>query len=321
VRTASTTAPCNAPRHKPRPTAPQPPTPPRTLRTRATPTVVLTTARTPARSTSTTSSRPRPRNQADKRGRRGHGPRRPRFPGVLLVKATSARPLDRLTRARPRALSRRTCDLGVFMGRSALGAGEHGWPERLGVSCPCLTLRVARLTACGRPGKRHDPTSRKRLATRGSGTGARMFTPDQPEQQSITVSELFARYHDVIRKHVQGVVNTSAENVEDACMFAWTKLLSIEHDQIIDARSWLTTVAIHEAFKLDRQPRASDPAAGHHRRRSPRRRRPARRAAASAAAGRRGRRRKGREPLSPPGADSRPARRRVHLRGDLGSDG
>lgn len=82
-----------------------------------------------------------------------------------------------------------------------------------------------------------------------------MPTSYQPQPQSVTVSELFARYHDVIRKHVQGVVSTSAENVEDACMFAWTKFLSFEHDQIKDACSWLATVAIHEAFKLDRRAR------------------------------------------------------------------
>jgi RNA polymerase sigma factor (sigma-70 family) len=86
-----------------------------------------------------------------------------------------------------------------------------------------------------------------------------MSTPDQPQQQSVTVTELFARYHDVIRKHVQGVVNTSAENVEDACMFAWTKFLSIERDQIKDARSWLATLAIHEAFKLDSRARRTRP--------------------------------------------------------------
>jgi RNA polymerase sigma factor (sigma-70 family) len=84
-------------------------------------------------------------------------------------------------------------------------------------------------------------------------------TPDQPQQQSVSVSELFAGYHDVIRRHVQGVVNTSAENVEDACMFAWTKFLSFEHDEIKDACSWLATVAIHEAFKLDRRARRTSP--------------------------------------------------------------
>jgi RNA polymerase sigma factor (sigma-70 family) len=86
-----------------------------------------------------------------------------------------------------------------------------------------------------------------------------MPTPDQPHQHAVSVTELFARYHDVIRKHVQGVVNTSAENVEDACMFAWTKFLSVEHDQIRDACSWLATVAIHEAFKLDRRARRTSP--------------------------------------------------------------
>jgi RNA polymerase sigma factor (sigma-70 family) len=86
-----------------------------------------------------------------------------------------------------------------------------------------------------------------------------MPTPDQPEKQSVTVTELFAGYHDVIRRHVQRVVNTSAQNIEDACMFAWTKFLSVEHDEIKDVCSWLATVAIHEAFKLDRRARRTRP--------------------------------------------------------------
>src|ERR1700733_10667444 len=42
-------------------------------------------------------------------------------------------------------------------------------------------------------------------------------------------------------------------------MFAWTKFLSTEYDQVNDARSWLATLAIHEAFKLDSRARRTRP--------------------------------------------------------------
>ena len=51
------------------------------------------------------------------------------------------------------------------------------------------------------------------------------------------------------------MVNTSQANIEDACMFAWVQLLRHEIDEIDAAYSWLTTVAIREAVKLDRADR------------------------------------------------------------------
>ena len=54
---------------------------------------------------------------------------------------------------------------------------------------------------------------------------------------------------------MSAVVNTSQANIEDACMFAWLQLLRHEIDEIDAPYSWLTTIAIREAVKLDRAER------------------------------------------------------------------
>ena len=88
-----------------------------------------------------------------------------------------------------------------------------------------------------------------------------MPTPSRPQHHPITATELFARYHQRLRRNVRAVVNTSDENVEDACMFAWTQFLSRELERIEVAYGWLTTVAIREAVKLDRRTRRTYPLA------------------------------------------------------------
>ena len=129
-----------------------------------------------------------------------------------------------------------------------------------------------------------------------------MPTPDQPQQHTVSATELFAHYHQVLRGNVRALVNTSDENIEDACMFAWTKFLSCEFEHEEVAYSWLRTVAIRQAIKLDRRARRTSPLV-----KTPAGRstivRPRGRAAAKPAAGRRRRRRRGRGPVGPPGAD------------------
>ena len=75
-----------------------------------------------------------------------------------------------------------------------------------------------------------------------------------PTAASATAA-LFSRYDRKLRDRVSAVVNTSQANIEDACMFAWVQLLRHEIDEIDAAYSWLTTVAIREAVKLDRAER------------------------------------------------------------------
>jgi RNA polymerase sigma factor (sigma-70 family) len=85
-----------------------------------------------------------------------------------------------------------------------------------------------------------------------------MPTPSH-QQPKLSATELFERYHHVLRRRVRAVVDTSEANVEDACMYAWTKVLGRELDDIDVAHSWLTTVAIREAVKLERRSRRTDP--------------------------------------------------------------
>jgi RNA polymerase sigma factor (sigma-70 family) len=82
-----------------------------------------------------------------------------------------------------------------------------------------------------------------------------MSTPDQPQQHTVSATELFAHYHQVLRRNVRAIVNTSDENIEDACMFAWTKFLSWEFEHVEVAYSWLRTAAVREAIKLERRSR------------------------------------------------------------------
>lgn len=83
-------------------------------------------------------------------------------------------------------------------------------------------------------------------------------------QQNLAVTELFRRYHIPLRRNVRAAVKTSDENVEDACMFAWTQLLSHELEHPEAAYGWLITVAIREALKLDRRTRRTLPLVAEH---------------------------------------------------------
>jgi DNA-directed RNA polymerase specialized sigma24 family protein len=85
-----------------------------------------------------------------------------------------------------------------------------------------------------------------------------MPTPSY-QQPKLSATELFERYHHVLRRRVRAVVDTSEANVEDACMYSWTKFLGRKLDDIDVAHSWLTTVAIREAVKLERRSRRTDP--------------------------------------------------------------
>jgi len=67
-------------------------------------------------------------------------------------------------------------------------------------------------------------------------------------------AELFARHHFTLRSRVARWVNTSSANVDDACAIAWLQLVRCQpwRESVL---SWLTTVAIREAVRLDRADR------------------------------------------------------------------
>ena len=70
---------------------------------------------------------------------------------------------------------------------------------------------------------------------------------------------LFARYERKLRARVRSIVSTSEANIEDACMYAWLTLLRHDLDEVAEPYSWLTTIAVREAVKLDRADRRTRP--------------------------------------------------------------
>jgi len=95
-------------------------------------------------------------------------------------------------------------------------------------------------------------------------------------QTASDTAALFSRHDRKLRDRVSAVVNTSQANIEGACVFAWPQLLRHEIDAIDAAYSWLTTVAIRQAVKLDRADRRTHSLAGRRHRRGHRADRPSR---------------------------------------------
>lgn len=77
--------------------------------------------------------------------------------------------------------------------------------------------------------------------------------PDQPgtDRERLDASELYRLHARRLERAVAARVQTSAQNVEDACSFARMQLL--RHEPAIEnAHGWLLTVATREAVKLHR---------------------------------------------------------------------
>ncbi len=68
------------------------------------------------------------------------------------------------------------------------------------------------------------------------------------------VAELYARSAGLVRGQVCSEVTASEAVIDDACQFAWIRLLHHRHRVGRDrAVSWLITTALHEVFKLVRR--------------------------------------------------------------------
>src|ERR1019366_1802377 len=65
---------------------------------------------------------------------------------------------------------------------------------------------------------------------------------------------LFAELHPKLARQVRRLVRTSEENVQDACSFAFLQLLRYQPSRE-SVFSWLLTVAVREAVKLDQRGR------------------------------------------------------------------
>ena len=73
----------------------------------------------------------------------------------------------------------------------------------------------------------------------------RRIPPQQGDEQA-----LYARYAERLRRLTQLSVRTSPENVDDACAFAWSRLL-INQPRRETVFPWLREVARNEAIRLD----------------------------------------------------------------------
>ncbi len=74
---------------------------------------------------------------------------------------------------------------------------------------------------------------------------------EQPVPQLLgDEHELYERHADRLRRMTQLTVNTTRENVNDACAFAWMQLLA-HQPQRETVFPWLRTVAKREALRLD----------------------------------------------------------------------
>jgi RNA polymerase sigma factor (sigma-70 family) len=73
---------------------------------------------------------------------------------------------------------------------------------------------------------------------------------------ALDVSELYAALSGRLEQIVRLDVRASDQVIEDACQFAWSRLV-FHADRVRReaALSWLATTAIHEAFKLVRRDR------------------------------------------------------------------
>jgi RNA polymerase sigma factor (sigma-70 family) len=68
------------------------------------------------------------------------------------------------------------------------------------------------------------------------------------------VAELYARSAGLVRGQVRSEVTAPDAVIDDACQFAWIRLLHHRHRVCRDrAVSWLITTALHEVFKLVRR--------------------------------------------------------------------
>jgi RNA polymerase sigma factor (sigma-70 family) len=72
------------------------------------------------------------------------------------------------------------------------------------------------------------------------------------------LSTLFARYQQALHRRLRWIVNTSEANIEDACAHAWLQLVSYR-PELGDPLTWLTTVAVREAVKLEHRSRRTRP--------------------------------------------------------------
>ncbi len=102
----------------------------------------------------------------------------------------------------------------------------------------------------GRVGSRIGPATRA-WAIRLNGGAFDVHDRTSPCCDETT---LFAELHPKLARQVRRLVRTSEQNVQDACSFAFLQLLRYQPSRE-GVFSWLLTVAVREAVKLDQRGR------------------------------------------------------------------
>jgi len=152
--------------------------------------------------------------------------------------------------------------------RAHLAAGVQSRSQGLrgsGLPRGRAVLGVLSRSGVGRPaggGLAADGGARKRARSGGPGPapgGAQALGRDDCMSVRAPAlrgdeAQLFAAHHAALRGRVARHVGTRASNIDDACSFAWLRLLRRQPERG-KTLEWLTTVAIREARRLDRADR------------------------------------------------------------------
>lgn len=70
---------------------------------------------------------------------------------------------------------------------------------------------------------------------------------------------LYREHASHLRRAVARNATTSAQTIEDACSYAWQRLLEVQPERTPHIFGWLRTVATHEAWRLMRRDRRGEP--------------------------------------------------------------
>jgi DNA-directed RNA polymerase specialized sigma24 family protein len=66
-------------------------------------------------------------------------------------------------------------------------------------------------------------------------------------------ADLFREFNDELRRHINGAVfDTTPQNIEDACAFAWAEFLRHQPSREANWKGWLVRVAQREAWRIER---------------------------------------------------------------------
>ena len=87
-----------------------------------------------------------------------------------------------------------------------------------------------------------------------------------PTTRLHEIAAIYAAHDQQLRRLVARHANANDATIDDACSYAWMKLVTSEHVSLgpprCSALAWLTTTAIHRAWKLTKHDARTHPVAG-----------------------------------------------------------